>query len=260
MRLDLAARPGSTISRLWPPVLVALAVGLAWEAGVRVADVAPNVLPSPSRIATVTWEERRPLLGDSWVTAQEAFLGLGLAFLVAIVVALVLDHSAGVRRAIEPLLIGSQILPIVAIAPLFILWFDFGLLGKVFTVALYTFFPIVVGLGRGFRAADPHAEALIRTMGGNGGDVLRRVRVPSALPSMFTGLRLAATYSVVAAVISEFLGAFDGLGITMQEANGTRQTDLLFASVSATFVLTMVIIAFVAATERLVAPWAKVTR
>ncbi len=247
-------------SRVWPPALVVAAVGLAWELGVRLNDVAPSVLPSPSHVARAAWQERHRLLVDSWVTGRESVLGLGLALLVAIAIALVLDRSAAIRRSIEPLLVASQVLPIVAIAPLVILWFDFGLIGKVLTVALYTFFPIAVGLGRGLRAADPTAEALIRTMGGTRGDVLRRVRIPSALPSTFTGLRLAATYAVVAAVISEFLGAFDGLGITMQEARGSYQTDLLFASVGATFVLTMALVSVVSVVEWYAAPWARVTR
>ena len=257
---DRATASASVASRVWPPAVVLAAIGVVWELGVRASNAAPSVLPRPSQVARATWQERHALFVDAWITGREALLGLALATAVAVVIAIVLDRSGPLRRGIEPLLVGSQVLPIVAIAPLFIIWFDFGLLGKVLTVALFTFFPIVVGLGRGLRATDPDAEALMQTMGGTRRDVLWRVRVPSALPSTFTGLRLAATYAVVAAVISEFLGAFDGLGITMQEARGSYQTDLLFASVAATFLLTMGLIAVVAAAERLVIPWARQPR
>lgn len=194
------------------------------------------------------------------VTAQESLYGLGLAVVLAALLAILFDRSTLARRGIEPLLIGSQVLPIVAIAPLVILWFDFGLLGKVLTVALYTFFPIVVGISRGLRSADPDAERLIQTMGGTRRDVLLRVRIPSAMPSTFTGLRLAATYAVVAAVVSEFLGAFEGLGITMQEARGAYQTDLLFSAVLATFALTLATVGAVTLLERSTAPWLKAPR
>ena len=257
---DHATVSVSVASRARPPALVLAVIGVVWELGVRATDAAPSVLPRPSQVARAMWQERRPLLFDAWITGKEALLGLALATVFAVAIAIVLDRSVPLRRSVEPLLIGSQVLPIVAIAPLFIIWFDFGLLGKVLTVALFTFFPVVVGLGRGLRATDSGAEALVRTMGGTRRDVLWRVRIPTALPSTFTGLRLAATYAVVAAVISEFLGAFDGLGITMQEARGSYQTDLLFASVAATFLLTMGLIATVAAAERFVVPWARQPR
>jgi ABC-type nitrate/sulfonate/bicarbonate transport system permease component len=241
----------------WPPALALALILGAWEAWVRWRDVDPTVLPAPSAIAQAGWAERGPLASDTWVTLSEAVLGLLLALAAAIVLGLAIDGFAWVRRSVYPLLVASQTLPIVAIAPLVVIWWGYDLGPHVAVAALYTFFPIVVGLVQGLATSDVDANRLVRSMGAGRVEQLRRVRLPSALPSLFTGLKVAVTYAVVAAVIAGYVGAVDGLGIAMLESKNAFRTDLVFAAVVVTALLTLALFALVALVERALVPWAR---
>ena len=143
-------------------------------------------------------------------------LGFLLAVVIAIASAAAMDRTPPLRRALEPLLVTSQTIPIVALAPLFLLWFGFGLAPKVLVVVLVTFFPIVVALLDGFRSAQPEAADLLRSYGASDGQAFRFLRWPSALPNLFVGLRISVVYAVIGAVFGEYVGAREGLGIWMQ--------------------------------------------
>lgn len=248
---------GRLLRAAWPPALALAVILGAWEAWVRWRDVDPTVLPAPSIVARAGWAERGPLASDTWVTLSEAVLGLLLALAAAIVLGLAIDGVAWVRRSVYPLLVASQTLPIVAIAPLVVIWWGYDLGPHVAVAALYTFFPIVVGLVQGLASSDEDANRLVRSMGAGRLALLRRVRIPSALPSLFTGLKVAVTYAVVAAVIAEYVGAVDGLGISMLESKNAFRTDLVFAAVAVTALLTLAMFAAVVLLERAVVPWAR---
>jgi ABC-type nitrate/sulfonate/bicarbonate transport system permease component len=170
----------------------------------------------------------------------------------------VLDFSRILRAALLPLLIVSQTLPLIALAPLVVLWFGFGLWPKVLLVAFVTFFPMVVGFLRGFGAADPEAEHLVRSMGGSRLTVFRTIRVHAAVPSFFSSLRISITYAVVGAIFAEYAGAVAGLGVYMQQQKNVFRTDLVLAAVVVTTILTLVLYGLVVLIERVCVPWVRI--
>ena len=242
-------------ARLPSLVLVALLL-VGWEAYVRVAGVSPVVLPGPVRILQALWEFRADAVRHAIPTLIETVLGFLLAVVFAIASAVVMDRTPLVRRALEPLLVTSQTIPIVALAPLFLLWFGFGLAPKVLVVVLVTFFPIVVALLDGFRSAQPEASDLLRSYGASDGQGFRLLRWPSALPNLFIGLRISVVYAVIGAVFGEYVGAREGLGIWMQISANAFRTDLVFAAVVVVSALSLVLYWAVGALRRIVVPWA----
>ena len=156
-------------------------------------------------------------------------MGCALSVTLAIGAAIALDRWEPVRRAVEPLLVTSQTIPIVAIAPLFVIWFGFGLLPKVLIVVLVTFFPVTIALLDGFGRVDPAAMDLLRSMGATARQTFRALRWPAALPSLFTGLRISVVYAVIGAIFGEYVGATEGLGIWMRLSQNSFRTDLVFA-------------------------------
>jgi ABC-type nitrate/sulfonate/bicarbonate transport system permease component len=170
------------------------------------------------------------------------------------------DFFAPLRRALFPVLIISQTLPLVAIAPLVVLWFGFGLTPKILLVALVTFFPILVALVQGYGSADAETESLLRSMGAGRWRVFRLVRLPSASPFFFAGLRIAITYAVVGAIFAEYAGAESGLGIYMLGAKNNFRTDLVLAAVGISAILTLALFGCTVALQHLATPWTRVAR
>ena len=247
--------------RRWlPPLVVVGAVIVAWEAYCRVAGISPVVLPSPTRILEQLWAFRGDAVRHTIPTLTETGLGLALSVAVSVVAAVAMDRFESVRRALEPLFVASQTVPVVAIAPLLVLWFGFGLAPKVLIVVLVTFFPVTVALLDGFAAASGEATDLLRSFGADRMQTFRKLRWPAALPSFFTGLRIAATYGVIGAVFGEYVGAYEGLGIWMQLSQNAFRTDLVFAAILLSGVLSVGLFWLVTALERLVIPWYRASR
>lgn len=242
-------------SRL-PPLALVAAILVGWEAYVRLAGVSPVVLPGPLRILEALWTYRADAVRHTIPTLIETVVGFAVAVVLAICAAAAMDRAPGVRRAVEPILVTSQTIPIVALAPLFLLWFGFGLAPKVLVVVLVTFFPIVVALLDGLRSAPPEASELMRSYGASDGQAFRKLRWPTALPGLFTGLRISVVYAVIGAVFGEYVGAREGLGIWMQLSQNSFRTDLVFAAVVVTSALSLVLYAGVGVLRRLVIPWA----
>ncbi len=246
--------------RFGPPLaLVAIVLG-AWELYARTSGVSPFVLPAPTQVVAALWAFREEAIRHAVPTVVETFAGFSVSIAGATAVAVGLDRVAWARRAVEPLLVGSQTIPIVAIAPLIVVWFGFGLLPKVLVVVLVTFFPITISLLDGFASTTAPATDLMRSLGASAGQTFRKVRWPSALPAFFTGLRISATYAVVAAVIAEYVGATDGLGIWMQLSQRSFRTDLVFATIVLTAVLSVGLYALVLVAERATIPWWRASR
>ncbi len=241
--------------RIGPAVgLVALLV-VTWELGCRLLSVDPLTLPTPSRILTALWDNREVAAGHAATTLGETIVGFGVSVVFAVLTALAMDSIPAVRRAVYPLLVASQTIPIVAIAPLFVLWFGIGLLPKVLVVVLVTFFPITVALLDGLAGTDRDATDLLTSMGASRSQQLFKLRLPGALPRLFTGLRIAVTYAVIGAIFGEAVGAVDGLGIWIVLSKNLFRTDLVFAAILVTAVLTLALWLLVGAIERLVIPW-----
>jgi ABC-type nitrate/sulfonate/bicarbonate transport system permease component len=243
------------LQSLWPPALVLLVLVGLWFAATRVLDTSDDTLPGPDLVLRSTWDDRANLWPAIQDTTKEAVLGILLAIVVAVVLAIAVDWSRTVRRSIYPLMVASQTLPIIALAPLVIIWFGFGPGPKIALVALFTFFAVAVGLVQGLASADQDASNLLRTMGASRLQLLLRVRLPSAIPQFFTGLKVAVTYSYVAAIVAEFVGAQQGLGVYMTTAKNAFRTDLVFGAVIVTSALTLTLFAIVVLLERLAMPW-----
>jgi len=238
-----------------PPLVLLLALLALWEVLVRLAGVPKWLLPAPTQIVAAGLSAA-PLLGPHIAqTMQETLLGLGLALVAGLLLAFAIDLSATLRRALYPLLVASQTIPILALAPLLIIWFGYGILPKVLVVALVCFFPVAVGMADGLRAADPELINLLRAMGASRRQIFAKVRLPAALPSFFSGLKIAVTYSVVGAIIGEWVGASVGLGIFMTRSSKSFLTDRVFAAIAITSLLSIALFAVVLVLERAVLPW-----
>ncbi len=240
---------------LWPPLLLAAAVIAGWQLVAQFAIRDPQVLPTPSQVVSAGWQARGDLWQDTVPTLQETAIGFGLSFALSWLIATAMDFSDAARRAVYPLLVASQTVPVVAIAPLFVVVFGFNLLPKVLLVALATFFPLAAALVEGFAAADGDAMRLLRSMGANRRQAFVKVRVPGALPFFFTGLRVSITYAIGGAVFAEYAGAVNGLGIYMHSMQQNFRIDLVFASILGIALLSVLLGASTSALERLVTPW-----
>jgi ABC-type nitrate/sulfonate/bicarbonate transport system permease component len=240
-------------------VLVA-AVIVLWEAYARFSGVDPFVLPGPTRVLVALWDFRDEAVGHTLPTLAETLVGFSASAVAAIAAALVMDRVRIVREAVYPLLVGSQTIPIVAIAPLVVIWFGFGLLPKVLVIVLVTFFPITVALIDGLAATPADATDLMRALGASDRQVLWKLRWPAALPSLFTGLRIAATYAVIGAVFGEYVGAVNGLGIWMQLSQNSFRTDLVFAAILIAAAISIGLFLAVTALEAVVIPWQRASR
>jgi ABC-type nitrate/sulfonate/bicarbonate transport system permease component len=241
-------------------VLVVAAIVLAWEAYCRVTLISPVVLPAPSRIVEQLWMFRGDAIRHAVPTIVETVLGLAASIVVSIVAAVAMDRFETIRRALQPLLVASQTVPVVAIAPLLVLWFGFGLAPKIFVVVLVTFFPVTIALLDGFGTPTSEATDLLHSFGADRWQTFRRLRWPAALPSLFTGLRIAATYGVIGAVFGEYVGAYEGLGIWMQISQNAFRTDLVFGAILLSALLSIGLFTLVTVAERLLIPWYRASR
>ena len=254
------------MSRWLPPLaVIAAAIGL-WELAARwdlIADalsIEPFLVPAPSDVAEALWRDRELLGENAWVTAQEVVLGFMLALVAGVGFAIVLHLSDLLRRAFYPLLMASQTVPVIAIAPILVVWLGYGLGPKLVIIALVCFFPITVNTLDGLRSVDPELRRMMRTLDARRAQILRRVELPSALPFIFSGAKIAAVVSVIGAVFGEWSGANDGLGHLILVAQGQVLTARVFAAV---FVLSMIAIAMfglIALLERRVAWWQSTAR
>jgi ABC-type nitrate/sulfonate/bicarbonate transport system permease component len=238
-----------------PAFLLLCLLIAGWEAWVRVFDTAPYILPAPSRIWSAFLQTRDVLPGHIRTTLSEALLGLAIASVAGVAIAVLLALIPLVRRVLYPLLIASQTIPMVVLAPLLIIWFGFGMTPKVIVVALYGFFPIVVATVDGLLGADRDMVGLVRSMGANRVAVLRYVLIPSAVPSFFAGLKIASAYAVLGAVIGEWVGASSGLGIFITRAQTSFRVDRVFVAVAVIALLSMALFALVHLLARLATPW-----
>jgi ABC-type nitrate/sulfonate/bicarbonate transport system permease component len=243
------------ILRAWPPVLLLALLLIGWQVYVQTQNIEPLILPAPLAILSATLSHLSVFEAHIGTTLYETLVGLGVSLAFGVLTAALIDLSPALRRAIYPLLVASQAIPIFAIAPLLVFSFGFGLLPKVIVVTLICFFPITVSMADGLRSTDPELITLYRTFGAGELTIFWRVRLPHALPSFFSGLRIAATYAVVGAILGEYVGAYYGLGILLQLEQHSFRTDLVFGDVIITALLSIALFVLVSVIERLALPW-----
>ncbi|ANL67558.1 nitrate/sulfonate/bicarbonate ABC transporter permease protein [Rhizobium phaseoli] len=250
----LAALSGA-LYRASPALLAGFAFLAAWELYVDLSGVKPSILPAPWRILTQGWLNREALISNTWPTLGATLGGFALSLAFAFVSSILMDFMPFMRRALLPIFIGSQTLPLVAIAPLVVLWFGFGLLPKILLVALVTFFPLLVALLQGYEATDRDIAELLNSMKASRWRIFRLARLPSSLPYFFAGLRISITYAVVGAIFAEYAGAARGLGIYILNAKNNFRPDLVLAAVVVSAVLTLCLFGVTLMIERLIMPW-----
>jgi ABC-type nitrate/sulfonate/bicarbonate transport system permease component len=239
----------------FPPALLVVSVVCLWQIVAISSRLPAFVLPSPGQVMQAGWETRR-LLGQAiGTTLIETALGMLVSLILGVAIAATMDLSPFLRRALYPILVASQTVQVLAIAPLLIIWFGFGLLPKVIIVVLVCFFPMAINTADGLASADPDLIALLRSMGARRGQIWRMVRLPAALPSFFSGLRVAVTYSVVGATIGEWVGGSAGLGLYMLRSKNALATDQVFVAMLITSILSIGLFVLVYTIERVALPW-----
>jgi NitT/TauT family transport system permease protein len=247
-RREMAAR--------WiPPTAAVFVAVLIWDVTIRVFDIKPFVLPSPISVIEAAVADFPSLVSNSWITLQEVMAGFVLSVLVGVPLAVLIVSWPLAERAIYPLLIGSQVVPKIAIAPLFIIWFGFGIAPKILIAFLIAFLPIVIDTVVGLRSTEIEKIYLARSMGASRLQLFFKIRLPNAMPSIFGGLKLAITLSVTGAVVGEFIGTDRGLGRVILVANGNLDTPAVFAAVTVLSAMGVALFLLIDLLERVVIRW-----
>jgi len=249
------------VTRRWiawiaPLILLAVLLGL-WEVLTRSLGVPTYILPAPSRIAAAFGVHFATLLHHATITLAEIVLGLVLGGLGGFVLAVAVFYSAILERALYPLIIASQMIPVFAIAPLLIVWMGYGLWPKATVAALIAFFPIVVNASAGLRAPSEDSVELFRSLNASRWQIFRKLRLPASLPSLFSGLKVATTLAVVGATIGEWVGARRGLGFLMLQSNALLRVDLVFAAILMLALLGLLLFGGLRIIERRLLRWRK---
>ncbi len=255
------------MKRVLLPVAALAALLGAWETLAQtgvLADildiresVSDLIVPAPSDVATSLWDDRSLLSDNGWVTLQEVLIGFVIAVFVGAAFAIAMHLSQTTRHAFYPLLVASQTIPIVAIAPVLTLWLGYGIGPKLAVIALICFFPVTVTTFAGLRSVDPSAIRMMRTLHASRWEILRRVEIPSALPRFFSGVKIAAAVSVIGAVFGELVGADEGLGLVITQAQAQLLTARVFAAVVVLSAFAIALFGAVSLIERIVAPWGR---
>jgi ABC-type nitrate/sulfonate/bicarbonate transport system permease component len=248
-------RSSAFVAKSVPPLALLAAVIIVWALAASRSGLPGFILPSPADVARAGWQTRAALLPALRATLVETGVGLILSIGLAAAIAAAIDLSSLLRRAVYPMLVASQTIQILAIAPLLILWFGFGLTSKVVIVVLICFFPLTLSMADGLASADPDLVALFRAMGASRGQIWRLIRLPSAAPAFFSGLKIAVTYSVVGATIGEWVGGTEGLGLYMLRSKNALATDQVFVAILITSAVSIGLFALVTLIERLALPW-----
>lgn len=215
------------------------------------------MLPSPIQVVQAFIKEFPTLMQHSGVTLTEAFLGLGLGIFLGFVMAVLMDQFEGLYQAFYPIIVLTQTVPTVAIAPLLVLWFGYEMTPKVVLIVITTFFPIAIGLLNGFRSADHDSIHLLRAMGADRWQIFRHIKLPGAMSQFFAGLRISASYAVVGAVISEWLGGFNGLGVYMTRVKQAFAFDKMFAVIFLISIISLLLMKGVDVLQKVCMPWNK---
>ncbi len=229
----------------------------AWELYTALGGVDPLVLPAPHDVASALWSDRGLLSHDLLVTGEEVLLGILLAVAVGLVCAVAIHLSPVVRRAVYPILIASQTVPIVVLAPLLVVWLGFGLAPKLAVVAVVCFFPVVVSTLDALAGIDPALPKLMRTLGATRTQAFLRAEAPAGLPGLFSGARIAVVVAVIGAVLAEDTGSSAGLGYVIRTAGGQLEAPRAYAAVVLLALLAITLFVVITLLEHVALPWTR---
>ncbi|MER7174496.1 ABC transporter permease [Streptomyces mesophilus] len=239
----------------WRPVALLLACFVAWWVIAALELVEPYLVPSPGKTFEVIVEKPDYLWQHSWVTTYETLIGFVVAVAIGVFAAVIMVYSSTVEKTLYPILLFAQVVPKIAIAPLFVVWLGFGIAPKIVIAVLIAFFPVVISMVTGLKAVDPEMLQLSSTMGASPWQTFVKIRFPASLPHLFSGLKVAVTLAVTGAVVGEFVGANEGLGYVILQANGNLDTPMLFAGLLVMSLIGVVLFVIVEIAEKLLLPW-----
>jgi ABC-type nitrate/sulfonate/bicarbonate transport system permease component len=249
------------MKRLLLPVLsIAVLLG-AWQLAASSGALADLLnlesflVPSPAEIAEALWQSRALLAENAWVTLEEVLIGFGCALVAGLGFAVAMHLSETLRLAFQPLIVASQTIPIVVVAPILVVWFGFGIGPTLAIIALICFFPITVNTLDGLRSVDPEATKMMRTLDASRGQILRRVEAPSALPYFFSGAKIAVAVAVIGAVFGELMAPDEGLGALIFRDMNQLETARAFAAVAILSAMAILLYAILALAERRIVTW-----
>lgn len=254
--LQLTKRFQSITNKAAPLIAVAVILFI-WYICCDREVVPAYMLPSPFDVIKAFADNFSVMMKQAAVTLQEACYGLGIGIALAFIISTLMDRFSFLYKALYPILVITQTIPTIAIAPLLVLWMGFGMAPKITLVVITTFFPIAIGLLNGFESVDPDAINLMRAMGAKRYQIFRYVKLPNATASFFSGLRISASYAVVGAVVSEWLGGFEGLGVYMTRVKKAYAFDKMFAVIVFISVISLVLMGLVSLLEKACMPWNK---
>ena len=243
------------LSRWLPGMLILAGLVGIWEAVVALNDIPHWKLPAPSAIWEELWTSKGLLLRHTWVTLTEVLVGFAIALVGGVLLAALISLSRTLERVIYPSVIASQTIPIIVIAPLLLIWVGYGMQHKVIVVALISFFPIVVNTVDGLKSADSDMINLLRTMGANRWQVFTKVQVPTCLPFLFSGIKIAITVSVIGAVIGEWVGSSEGLGYLAIRSKSQFLSERVYAASVLLSLLGLGLFLIAGLLERILLPW-----
>ncbi len=240
------------------PVAFFIILLVVWELVSRLNAIPAFILPAPSMVVVTLFKEFKVMSSHILITLYETFTGFFISIIFSILIAVLMDSIPGIRKTLYPLLVISQTIPIIILAPLFIIWFGYGYLPKIIIVILICFFPIAVSLLQGLAAADKELISLLKSMGASKLQIYRFVKIPSSLPGFFSGLKIAAAYSIMGATIGEWVGGKNGLGVYMIRAKQSFNTDKVFAAIIVITVLSIIFLKLIEYFEKKSMPWKKI--
>ena len=243
-------------NRIWSCSAIALIL-IVWQCVSSLGIVDEFMLPSPIQVGKAFVSEFPALMEHSVVTLLEAFIGLTLGIALGFVMAVLMDQFEPLYKACYPLIVLTQTVPTVAIAPLLVLWFGYEMAPKVILIVITTFYPIAVGLLNGFKSSDQDSMNLLRAMGAGRWQIFRYIKLPGAMSQFFGGLRISASYAVVGAVISEWLGGFSGLGVYMTRVKKAFSFDKMFAVIFLISIISLLLMNGVDLLQKKCMPWEK---
>lgn len=245
------------INKLYAPGFI-IGLSLIWQVVCSLELVPGYMLPSPIQVMQAFINEFNVLMEHLMISLSEAFLGLGVGILVAFILAVGMDHYRGLHKSLYPLLIISQTVPVIAIAPLLVLWMGYGMAPKVMVIFLVCFFPITISLLDGFKEADRDTIRLMKSMGANAKQIFWHIKLPCALPGFLAGLKVSVSYAVIGAVVAEWLGGTAGLGVYMTRVRKSYAFDKMFAVIFLVSLISLVLMKLVSLLERKVMPYKRI--
>ncbi len=253
----MATTAESKWKTILPPLLLLAGLIAAWELASLWFNIPEYLLPRPSRIVTVAILKRAILWRHMGITLEEVLLGFLVGFIVGFGLALVMFFSTTLRRALNPIIVISQTVPVVALGPILVIWLGYNIWPKIIVVALIVFFPLTVNTFDGLIACDPDLITLLRSMGASRWQIFRKVQLPNALPFITSASKVAVTFSVIGAVVAEWIGSDRGLGAYILQTNAQIRTPEMFAAIFVTSIMGIILFFIAQAIENLLIPWQK---